>query len=91
MNKREEIRVEKQREARWIALNKSFHICSVCREDIVYALTNKTCTPAQAEKKALKITDSEMERIASKMADAFGDTGVYQTALQIWLEEILDG
>ena len=83
--------MNKKEEAKVIALGKPFHICSVCREDIVYALTNKSCTQAQAEKKALKITDSEMERIASKMADAFGDTGVYQTALQIWLEEVLDG
>ena len=92
LNERETIRADKSREARWIALNKSFHICSVCREDIVYALTNKSgTTQAQAERKALKITDSEMERLASKMSDAFGDTGVYQEALKIWLEEILDG
>ena len=84
--------VSKKEQKRIIALGKPFHICSVCREDVVYALTqSKSCTQAQAEKKALKITDSEMERIASKMADAFGDTGVYQDALKIWLEEILDG
>ena len=81
-----------KKNAKFEALNKSFHICSVCREDIVYALTNKSgTTQAQAERKALKITDSEMERLASKMSDAFGDTGVYQEALKIWLEEILDG
>jgi hypothetical protein len=74
-----------------IALDQSFPICAVCRMDVVYALTSKTVTEEQATKKALKITDSEMEHLASKMADAFGDTGVYHTALEIWLEEILDG
>jgi hypothetical protein len=67
-------------------MEKSFPICYVCREDVRYMLMG-SMSEKKARAKALKMTDSEMEHLASKMADAFGDTGVYQEALKIWLEE----
>ena len=75
-------------------LDKSFPICSVCREDVVYALMEMThfkphqLSRAEAEKKALAMDDGDMETLARKMSDAFSNTDTYSDALNCWLEEL---
>jgi hypothetical protein len=79
------------REHRKKILTKAFPICSVCREDVVYAYKEHfKMTQKQAEKKALAMDDSDMETLARKMSDAFSNTDTYQMALELWLEEIQD-
>jgi len=59
-------------------LYKDFKITSVCRADVADRLAMmKGITLKEAEKKALKATDGEMERLASKMADAYCDNGFW--------------
>lgn len=75
-----------------IKMNADFPICSVCREDVAYAIQgidSRKLTIEQARKRALLIDDGTMVHLAHKMANAFGDTGVYNEALKQWVEEYL--
>lgn len=56
-------------------LNKSFLVSSVCRMDL-------TANDLMTEEEASKISDSDMEYIASKMEDAFCETDGYWLALE---------
>jgi hypothetical protein len=49
-------------------LSKPFNITSVCRADLLEILT---------EEQAVKVSDSDMERIASKMANAYCDNSFW--------------
>ena len=62
-------------------LHKPFVLTSVCRQDLV-------CEGIVTEEEALEITNTQMERIASKMADAHLDWG-YWESLEIIADHIL--
>lgn len=67
-------------------LQKPFSITSVCRADIIgQKINGKKMT----QKTVLKIDDYQMERIASKMANAYCDSGFW-IDLPIIVEDILE-
>ena len=61
--------------------NKPFPITSVCRSDM-----QSKFTPEQIG----KMSDSDMTRLANKMADAYTDHGGFWGDLEIIAEDILD-
>jgi len=54
-------------------LNKPFRILSICREDLIIS--------GIKEKKAMKVSDADMEYIAEKMSDAFCEINSYWLTL----------
>lgn len=66
------------------ALKKPFAITSVCRGDLMGA------PHSWSEESALALTDRDMARIASKMADHYHDHGGYWDTLGILAEGILE-
>ena len=63
-----------------VDMNKAFNITSICRADLL-----ENYTQEQIE----KIDDGDMERIASKMADAYCDNGFW-IDLPIIVDHVMD-
>ena len=64
-----------------IDMDKAFEITSICRTDLLSA--------GYTQKQINKIDDGDMERIASKMADAYCDNGFW-IDLPIIVDYVMD-
>lgn len=67
-------------------MDKGFVVCHVTRDDVAKALEDDGVREAEALKKARALSDFEMEHLASKMNDAFCETGVYWDAIRSYME-----
>lgn len=65
-------------------LNKPFDITSVCRIDLMHPEIG------YSPSKALKVTDAQMKRVASKMADDYTEQ-LYWSSLSIIAEHVTRG
>jgi hypothetical protein len=61
--------------------HKSFTVASICRDDLQGILTDEEIA---------RLDDSDMDRIADKMGDAYRDTGGYWEALEIMTRSVID-
>jgi hypothetical protein len=79
-------------EKKEMRLSKAFPICSVCRDDVAYAIMEidpRKLTLEQARKRALRVSDAVMVHLAGKMANCFGDTGDYDEALKEYIRNYI--
>ena len=67
-------------------MEKSFQITSVCKKDIVHAFHNSEILEA-IKKKVAELDDSDMKKLASKMADDYCDQ-LFWNSLRIICEEL---
>lgn len=71
---------EQEQRMNTVGLHKSFTVASICRADLQGILTDEEIG---------RLDDSDMERIADKMSDAYRDAGGYWEALEIMARDVL--
>ena len=71
-----------------VGIDKPFNITSVCKADIL-SLIQDGRTNSFTEKDVLKLTESDMRRIASKLADDYCEQSFW-TSLEIITEYVLN-
>ena len=73
---------------RGTGLYKAFEITSVCKEDIL-SLTDNDGNQIFKKSDVMKLTESDMKRLASKLADDYCEQ-LYWTSLEILAKHIIE-